>query len=229
MKKQMSDKLIISILLALAGGIMDAYSYTLRGKTFATLQTGNLILMGINFVNNNTSKALMYLLPIMSFTIGSFISQIVENISNKLKFLHWRQVSIVFEIIMCIIVSFIPQGDLDFLANMLISYAAGMQLQSFRKTKGLGIATTMCTGNMKSFGASIANAITYKDKKILLNSLIYLSLILSFFVGVLISYDLARHINTYTTLIALIPLLIVFILMFIKFEEEFDSEIPQNE
>ena len=46
MKRNMSEKLIIVILLSFAGGIFDAYSYALRGKTFATMQTGNIILLG---------------------------------------------------------------------------------------------------------------------------------------------------------------------------------------
>lgn len=45
--KQTSESIELGILLALSGGIMDAYSYMARGKVFANAQTGNMLLFGI--------------------------------------------------------------------------------------------------------------------------------------------------------------------------------------
>ncbi|WP_427189458.1 DUF1275 family protein [Parvimonas sp. G1604] len=44
MKKamQMSESIELAIFLALSGGLMDAYSYLLRGQVFANAQTGNM-------------------------------------------------------------------------------------------------------------------------------------------------------------------------------------------
>ena len=42
--KQTSESIELGILLALSGGIMDAYSYMARGKVFANAQTGNMLL-----------------------------------------------------------------------------------------------------------------------------------------------------------------------------------------
>lgn len=49
MKKnsQMSSSLAVGILLALAGGFMDAYSYMARGHVFANAQTGNILLFAV--------------------------------------------------------------------------------------------------------------------------------------------------------------------------------------
>ena len=44
----MSDALPLGLLLALTGGILDAYTYLNRGQVFATAETGNLVLLGIN-------------------------------------------------------------------------------------------------------------------------------------------------------------------------------------
>ena len=45
MKKamQMSESVEVAIFLALSGGLMDAYSYLLRGEVFANAQTGNML------------------------------------------------------------------------------------------------------------------------------------------------------------------------------------------
>ena len=44
---QMSSSLAVGILLALAGGFMDAYSYMARGHVFANAQTGNILLVAV--------------------------------------------------------------------------------------------------------------------------------------------------------------------------------------
>ena len=44
---QMSETLQVAVFLALSGGLMDAYSYMLRGKVFANAQTGNMLLLGV--------------------------------------------------------------------------------------------------------------------------------------------------------------------------------------
>ncbi|MBF4808334.1 MAG: DUF1275 domain-containing protein, partial [Lancefieldella rimae] len=38
---QMSDSVEVAALLALSGGVMDAYSYLVRDHVFANAQTGN--------------------------------------------------------------------------------------------------------------------------------------------------------------------------------------------
>ena len=51
--KQMSDSIRLGIVLAMAGGFMDAYSYLCRGQVFANAQTKNILLMGINLTKQN--------------------------------------------------------------------------------------------------------------------------------------------------------------------------------
>ena len=41
---QPSESLAVGFLLALTGGLLDAYSYLNRGEVFATAETGNLVL-----------------------------------------------------------------------------------------------------------------------------------------------------------------------------------------
>ena len=48
MKKQMSESLLIGTLLAVSGGLMDAYSYLFRGQVFANAQTGNILLLSVH-------------------------------------------------------------------------------------------------------------------------------------------------------------------------------------
>ena len=51
--KQMSESVRLGILLALSGGLMDAYSYIVRDRVFANAQTGNMLLFGVNLSEGN--------------------------------------------------------------------------------------------------------------------------------------------------------------------------------
>ena len=56
--RQMSESIELGIVLALAGGFMDAYSYMCRDEVFANAQTGNMLLLGINLSERNWGMAL---------------------------------------------------------------------------------------------------------------------------------------------------------------------------
>ena len=66
MSKQYSESLRIGILLALAGGFLDAYTYLCRGKVFANAQTGNMVMLGISFLEGNTTNVIKYIIPIIA-------------------------------------------------------------------------------------------------------------------------------------------------------------------
>ena len=147
--KQMSESIKLGVILAIAGGFMDAYSYMCRGKVFANAQTGNILLLGINISERNWHMALHYLVPVLAFAIGIALADLVKIRTKDLTLLHWRQISVFCEAVILLSVSFIPQ-DFNLVANALTSLACGIQVESFRKIHGNGIATTMCIGNMRS-------------------------------------------------------------------------------
>ena len=226
MNKQKSDSFIIAILLLFSSGIFDAYSYIFRGGTFATLQTGNMILMCFNFVNRDFVKGLMYVIPIISFFIGSFIASLIELKLKNINF-HWRLFIILIEIIVIVTAMFIKQGEYNFISNFLISFAAGAELQSFRKVRGLSVATTMCTGNLKNAGNSFAKAVFTHKKSYLYELILYLCLILCFILGALLIFLIIDYMNQYSISLALIPLIICFIIM-IKSNDIKKSKSKQN-
>ena len=122
MKKalQMSESIEVAIFLALSGGLMDAYSYLLRGEVFANAQTGNMLLFGVYASKGNLEKCLKYAFPIAFFAFGIFLADLFRK-KDSFK-LHWRQNAVIFEIILLFIVGFIPQ-NMNALANALTSFA----------------------------------------------------------------------------------------------------------
>ena len=146
---QVSDSRRLGTILALSGGFMDAYTYILRGEVFANAQTGNVILLGISVAEGQFAMIPRYLLPILAFASGIVFSEIIKNLFKKSVTVHWRQLTIIAECLILFAVGFIPI-DFNLIANSLVSFVCGIQVQSFRKIHGCQIATTMCIGNLRT-------------------------------------------------------------------------------
>ena len=107
----MSDALPLGLLLALTGGILDAYTYLNRGQVFATAETGNLVLLGINCAMGQWRRAAYYLLPISSYAAGLLTTLALHRRSDRL-FFHWRQFVVLAECLAVAAAALIPRADL---------------------------------------------------------------------------------------------------------------------
>ena len=213
LKYQMSDTILIGGLLAFAGGFMDAYSYLVRGEVFANAQTGNMVLLGINLFRLDASKCILYLIPIVSFTCGIIIAEYIKSKFKENTFIHWRQIIVLTEIVVLFLVGFIPQGNLNTIANVLISFVCSLQVQSFRKVKGLACATTMCTGNLRSGTEALCQYFKTGDKTLKQKSLRYYGIITFFIIGAVIGGFLTGRAGGSSIFICSILLAIATILM----------------
>lgn len=182
--KESTTPIAVGLLISLSAGLMDAYSFLCRGEVFANAQTGNIILLGINLFKGSFSEIARYILPILFFGIGIALAFLVSKI-NSLKEKHKLFLIILFEAAVLSTTAFIPQSR-NLIANSLISFVCGIQLEMFQKIMETPVATTMCIGNFRLF---IHNGLDYlynKDKKAIARSLLYLLVILSFVFGAII-------------------------------------------
>ena len=214
--KQTSESIELGILLALSGGIMDAYSYMARGKVFANAQTGNMLLFGIYLSGGRWNMALHYFFPILAFTAGIMLADIVRTKGSTK--LHWRQLSVLFEAVILFGVSFIPLS-MNLLANSLTSLACGIQVETFRKIHGNGIATTMCIGNLRSGTQNIYTFFQTKKRDSLEKGLLYYGIILCFICGAIIGNQCIKYLHERAILVSSALLLLSFIMMFITRDE----------
>lgn len=215
--KQTSESIELGILLALSGGIMDAYSYMARGKVFANAQTGNMLLFGIYLSGGRWNMALHYFFPILAFTAGIMLADIVRTKGSTK--LHWRQLSVLFEAVILFGVSFIPLS-MNLLANSLTSLACGIQVESFRKIHGHGIATTMCIATCRSATQNFCDYISRKDWQNLRNTFLYFGIIGCFILGAILGNRAISYLGKHAILTSVILLCVSFIIMFIDREKE---------
>ena len=129
---QMSEAFITALFLSVSGGLQDVYTYLYRGKVFANAQTGNIVLMAVKLFAGKWGEALRYLIPLCAFALGIFVAEFIRLKLKRMQWLHWRQLVVLFEILLLFVVGFLPQ-ELNLLANSLVSFSCAMQVQSFRK------------------------------------------------------------------------------------------------
>ncbi|MGG7058218.1 YoaK family protein [Clostridium nigeriense] len=202
---KMSESFILAILLAMVGGFLDAYTYCCRDKVFANAQTGNIVRVGITLANGEYMKTFRYFIPIIAFSLGVLITMYIRDNNNT--HLHWRQVILLFEAIIIIIVSLMPiQTYLNIVSNIMISFLCAMQAESFKKVLGKPFSSTMCTGNLRRGTEYLYNVLKNNDIRVFKNVKYYFLIIISFILGAVLGRISSNYFFEKAILLTLIPL-----------------------
>ncbi len=171
-------KFILSLFMIFVIGAMNSYTYFLRGEVFASMHTGNIIKACFDMAAGKFSTLYKYLIPIIGFTSGIISHYFITKA---------KRTTLICSLIIgaCYVGGvLIPYGILDFLAITVLSFGVGVQLQLVRRVNGVDLATTMCTGNMRSMCERFAKFIDTKDRTLLVGIFTYLAIIATFAVGV---------------------------------------------
>lgn len=214
-EKQMSEAFVNSVFLALSGGFQDAYTYNTRDEVFSNAQTGNVVLMSQHFMNREWQIGLRYLFPLLAFVFGVFVAENVQNRFKYAKKMHWRQGILLAEIGILAIVGFIPNAY-NMIANVMVSFACAMQVQTFRKVGGYSYASTMCIGNLRSGTAALSLYLRDKKAEHLRQTFYYFGIIFFFAIGAGIGGILSVCYGIHVIWISCILLFISFLLMFLE-------------
>lgn len=215
-RQQMSESFFLGALLAAVGGFLDAYTYLLRGHVFANAQTGNIVLLSLHLAQLQFAEAFYYLIPILAFALGVVIAELIRRAFRSHPRIHWRQITIGAELLLLLVVAFLPCGRLDMAVNVVISLLCAMQTESFRKVNGNAFATTMCTGNLRSATELLFRYRVTKDKAERDRSLQYYGVLLFFIGGAAAGTLLSRRFGAKAVLFCCIALAAAFTAMFFR-------------
>ncbi|MBO5993899.1 MAG: DUF1275 domain-containing protein [Firmicutes bacterium] len=208
----MSESLILSLLLAFSGGFQDAYTFIERGRVFANAQTGNVVLMSASILDKDLDEMFKYLLPLLAFIAGIIIADLIEHHMKETKILHWRQMIIMAEIIIMVIVGVLPV-EYDKVANCLVSLACAMQVETFRYFCGNAYASTMIIGNLRSGTHAFSRFLVSGNRPELKKAGEYFAVILVFGLGAGVGAELTPVMREETIWGSAIVLLICYLLM----------------
>ena len=239
---QISESLALGIFLTLAGGFQDAYSYNagfikMRDHVFANAQTGNIVLLGQNIASGNLMHALRYLLPLAAFFLGVYLTEWIKHFYKTSVKIHWRQIVLIIEILILGITGFLPnEPTLNVIANIMLSFACAMQVDTFRKFRSIPCATTMCIGNMRSATEYLCLYHISKDPAMKYKSIHCGFIILVFAIGAAFGASCSAWFGVKAIWIAMAMQVVGFFMMFAhqdieafeKFEEEEKEKIRQT-
>lgn len=178
------ETLTAGIPLAIVGGFIDIYSYLFLGHVFASMQSGNVLLMGMNLAQGKLYDAGRYAIPIICFTLGIGLSSIVESIGYKFKGICWQNISLLIEAFGIVLLVAISQFIDNETIVSLLSILSAFQYHTFRTINGHGTSTTVITGNIRSASMAIVDLLSIKrmrlNRVLLIDSL---AIIVSFCFG----------------------------------------------
>nr|WP_282550451.1 MULTISPECIES: YoaK family protein [Providencia] len=219
----------IAFLLAIASGMLDGYAF-FTTKSFATFQSGNIIMLGYEFAKNGLAAVTPYIISIISFGAGAMLLALIRyryNTDEK----TWTFTLLFLEIILLLLliayIYFFNVQANGFHAVWALSFIAGMQGNAFHKINGMLYGNIAVTLNVQLGFSSLAESIAYKGKarkNALYKSYCYFLTLFGFAGGAFMMVLLADYAREYALLATLIPLCLI-LLSGRQFSKE-NKEIP---
>ena len=199
----------VGVLLAAAGGLIDAYTYVSRGGVFAFAQTANILLLAIRMVEGNFGVIAQYLVPIVCFSAGLFLCKILSRYVPVRD--RERLIVLFAEVALLAVIGTVSMPDLA--VTSCVSFISAMQFGSFRLLDGYPYATTMCTGNLRVTVESLYELIFDRNKASGLKCLKYLAVLTAFTAGAVASAFLSKALGEIAVTVAIAPVGVVILLL----------------
>ncbi len=192
-ERQVAESLSAAMLLAFAGGTLDAFLYLEHGRVFAGAMTGNAVLCGIAILGRNGPDILHHALPLAAFLCGVLISEVLQA---RIKH-HAVTLGLALETAGLLAASFLPLSFPDPVFIFLIALLAAFQIASFRTADAYTYNSTFITGDLRTFIVGLYKAFQPATRSEGLRQFRDLGgVIASFLVGALAAAALAhRHAN----------------------------------
>lgn len=137
-----------ALMLTLANGFLDAYTYIVRGGVFANVQTGNVIFFAINLAERHAADAFGHLWPILAFLAGVTLSSHIKSGRTDRLLRHPLRWVMGLQAVALAVIGFVPQSVPHSYVNIPISFLAAMQIGLFRNIGDLAYIAVATTGNL---------------------------------------------------------------------------------
>ena len=217
--RQKIAPVVLLALLSASGGCMDAYSYLYCEGVFAYAQTGNILLFCINLVRGEFSNALVYMGLIAAFICGTAGAFLLERLHKGwTPFLHkWR--TLILEIVILVAAAFAADYN-HLIATAMISFACGLQLESFASFMGVYVGTAMCIGNLRSAVHHGMECVVGNGKQNRLPAMLFSVALLAFICGAALGNFVVALFGTYAVLASCVLLGISIVFAFLVYDND---------
>jgi uncharacterized membrane protein YoaK (UPF0700 family) len=181
--KLTAESVGLGILLALVGGFLDAYTYVSRDGVFATSQTGNLVLLGVEMAHGQWNQGLRHIPPIVAFVLGVAVAEGLKHPHIIRTFPYPARTVLLLESIVLLLVGTWPVEVPNMIVTITIAFVASVQISSFRTLVKWPYNSAMVTGNLRTAAEAAYTAIVMHDRKGVHQLLDFTLIIASFLIG----------------------------------------------
>ena len=201
---------IIATLLAIIAGSMDGYAY-FTTKTFATFQSGNIILSGYTFATGEIDELIPILCSILCFGLGAVATAIIRNWYNTRNKV-WTFTIIIIEIVVLILLSITSIHSLFLPLHIvwILAFLAGMQGNAFHKVDNMlygNIAVTLNVQLAFNYLAEMCFKSNQGKRALMIKKFFdYFIVLVGFSLGAGLSAILVPHFGSYTLLFTVVGL-----------------------
>lgn len=203
------EKRWVFAMLIFVAGLYGGYTLSVRGGVFCNGQTGNIALFGVALGGGNWRKAIYYLIPISAYLLGIMVSESIPRHVRCFR-LRWDTVLTLIEIVVVIIMGFIPASAPHQICQVTINFICAMQYNTFRQAEGLSMATTFCVNHLRMVGTALSRVLLRRkggsETEQIKNHGVML---LSFVLGAIAAGVLGYFFGVRAIWFALIPLIIL--------------------
>ena len=138
------DTVPVALLLAFAGGYLDAYTWIIHG-VMANAQTANLVLLAVYGAAGKWGESLHFVPPILAFAVGVLIATSLRQAAGR----RASTISMLIEILLLVVIGVLHNRLPDLAGTLGISFVAAMQTVVFTHVEGVAYSSVMITGNMR--------------------------------------------------------------------------------
>jgi uncharacterized membrane protein YoaK (UPF0700 family) len=202
------ETVLVALLLALAGGYLDAFTWIIHG-VMANAQTANLVFLWVYGSAGNWAKALHFVPPMIAFAVGIVVAAWLGRAAGE----RAGYISILTEILLLLAVGVVHNHLPDLAGTLGISFVAALQTAIFTRVEGVAYSSVMATGNFRQAIEGLFGAL-YGPNQIgaLRRSGIFTGLCVAFGAGAAVGAFLTKQIPYLALGIPIVVLLVVLLL-----------------
>jgi uncharacterized membrane protein YoaK (UPF0700 family) len=153
----------IFAMLMCVSGFYGAFTYSIRGGIFCNAQSANFVLFAMALGKADWKLALYYLAPMSAYFLGAVLSETFALNIKKINLIRWDTLLIFIEIIVVIVLGFIPESAPYQISQIIINFICSMQYNTFRQANKIPMATTFCTNHLRQIGIGTVKWIRHRD------------------------------------------------------------------
>jgi uncharacterized membrane protein YoaK (UPF0700 family) len=206
----------IALLLAFAGGYLDAYTWIIHG-VMANAQTANLVLLWVYGTAGEWARAAHFVPPIAAFSVGVVIAAWLRLATGD----RAGAISTLTEILLLVAVGILHNRLPDLAGTLGIAFVAAMQTAIFTKVDGVAYSSVMITGNLRQAIEGVFTAVSSSGEVgMLRRSGIFTAVCVAFGIGAAVGAYATKNIPNLALGLPVMALLIVLLRCDIRPNEE---------